>query len=98
MWCALCAVASSIAVSLLLTLLPIPDDIMASYNDSVAASSGGTFVEHFIAAAVLAPIAEELLFRGLIYGTLRRVYQMPPAAMTCILRDIRPACTASFCG
>ncbi len=67
MWCALCAVASSIAVSLLLTLLPIPDHIMNSYNDSVASSSGGTFAEHFIAAAVLAPIAEELLFRGLIY-------------------------------
>lgn len=81
MWCALCAVASSIAVSLLLTLLPIPDHIMNSYNDSVAASSGGTFAEHFIAAAVLAPIAEELLFRGLIYGTLRRVLKWPAAIL-----------------
>lgn len=81
MWCALCAVASSIAVSLLLTLLPIPDYIMSSYNDSVAASSGGTFAEHFIAAAVLAPIAEELLFRGLIYGTLRRVLKWPAAIL-----------------
>lgn len=80
MWCALCAVASSIAVSLLLTLLPIPDHIMSSYNDSVAASSGGTFAEHFIAAAVLAPIAEELFFRGVIYGTLKGVLK-PPAAM-----------------
>lgn len=81
MWCALCAVASSIAVSLLLTLLPIPDHIMSSYNDSVAASSGGTFAEHFIAAAVLAPIAEELLFRGLIYGTLRSVLKWPAAIL-----------------
>lgn len=81
MWCALCAVASSIAVSLLLTLLPIPDHIMSSYNDSVAASSGGTFAEHFIAAAVLAPIAEELLFRGLIYGTLRRALKWPAAIL-----------------
>ena len=70
-----------IAVSLLLTLLPIPDYIMSSYNDSVAASSGGTFAEHFIAAAVLAPIAEELLFRGLIYGTLRRALKWPAAIL-----------------
>lgn len=80
LWCALCAVASSIAVSLLITLLPIPDDIMASYNDSIAASSGGTFLEHFIATAALAPIAEELFFRGVIYGTLKGVLK-PPTAM-----------------
>ena len=80
LWCALCAVASSIAVSLLITLLPIPDDIMASYSDSITASSGGTFIEHFIATAALAPIAEELFFRGVIYGTLKGVLK-PPAAM-----------------
>lgn len=80
LWCALCAVASSIAVSLLITLLPIPGDIMASYNDSIAASSGGTLLEHFIATAALAPIAEELFFRGVIYGTLKGVLK-PPAAM-----------------
>lgn len=80
LWCALCAVASSIAVSLLITLLPIPDDIMTSYNDSITASSGGTFLEHFIATAALAPIAEELFFRGVIYGTLKGVLK-PPSAM-----------------
>lgn len=80
-WCALCAVASSIAVSLLLTLLPIPDSIMSSYNDSLAAGRGGTFAEYFIASAVLAPIAEELLFRGLIYGTLRKALRRPAAML-----------------
>ena len=81
LWCALCAAAFSIAVSLLLTLLPIPDRLMSSYSDSVAASSGGTFPERFIATAVLAPVSEEMLFRGLIYGTLRSVLRRPAALL-----------------
>ena len=32
-------------------------------------------------ACIMAPIAEELLFRGLIYGTLRRVLKWPAAIL-----------------
>ena len=96
MWCALCAVASSIAVSLLLTLLPIPDHIMNSYNDSVAASSGGTFAEHFIAAAAC-PNSRGTAFPGLNIRNSEESAQMA-RRHTCILRDIRPHARSASVG
>jgi membrane protease YdiL (CAAX protease family) len=40
-----------------------------------------TFVAMAIAAIVLAPIAEETVFRGVIYGGLRQSWPMPLAAL-----------------
>ena len=88
MWCALCAVASSIAVSLLLTLLPIPDYIMSSYNDSVAASSGGTFASTSSPRRCL-PNSRGTAFPGLNIRNSEEGAQMA-RRHTCILRDIRP--------
>jgi membrane protease YdiL (CAAX protease family) len=40
-----------------------------------------TSIWNFVAVAVLVPIAEELLFRGLVHGAMRRAFR-PPVAIT----------------
>lgn len=72
LWCGLLAAAFSAVVVLLLTYLPLPADTVDSYDQIFTQNSSGTPLAHFIAVAMFAPLAEELLFRGLIYGLLQR--------------------------
>lgn len=72
LWCGLLSAAFSALVVLLLTYLPLPAEAVDSYDQLFTQNSGSGFLAHFLAVAVFAPLAEELLFRGLIYGLLQR--------------------------
>lgn len=67
--------AASLTVSSLLTVLPLPEKLMASYG----ASSGNIFqgtdpVLITLAVLLLAPAAEEIIFRGLIMSRLQTAF------------------------
>lgn len=69
--CAGAGVCAAFVVTLLLSLLPIPEELMTSYSSAVTASTSGAPLEKLLSVVILAPMAEELLFRGAIYGSFK---------------------------
>ena len=65
----LCGMSFSMWLSIMLSLLPIPESWMNDYADA-SASLNETSLIAVIATAVAAPIIEEMLFRGIIYRHL----------------------------
>ena len=65
-------VCFAFTVSILLSLLPIPEELLSTYNTTVTEGTSGTPLEKLLSIAFVAPIAEELLFRGAIYGSFKR--------------------------
>ena len=61
-----------ILVSLLLSVLPIPESLVESFNENAELLYGGPIVWEFIDVALFTPIIEEITFRGLIFTRLRR--------------------------
>lgn len=62
-------------VGILLDMLPIPEHILEEYSQSAQMLGGAGWVA-VLSSVVVAPIAEEVIFRGLVYTRLRRA--MPP--------------------
>lgn len=58
-------------VSLMLDMLPIPEDILNDYAEQ-SSLLGETTVLSVLATAIFAPLSEELVFRGLLISRLRR--------------------------
>lgn len=56
-------------------------DLFATYNKLSGVVYSGGLVVQIIASAILAPLAEELLFRGLIYKRIRTYTTMLPAML-----------------
>lgn len=59
-------------------LIPIPAEILEEYAESSAGLLEGPFVLLFLSNVIMAPVVEEILFRGLVYGRLKRA--MPRGA------------------
>ena len=78
------ALCLSAVVSLLLVLLPIPEDIMADYAEAAASLETPGLVGA-LSTVLFAPIAEEVIFRGLVYTRLRRAM---PAWLACVLASL----------
>ncbi len=51
----------------------------------LAARNPATFVVYFVLVGILAPIVEEIIFRGFVYPALRRIMAVPPAALASAL-------------
>lgn len=67
-------------IGLLLDMLPIPESLWQDYMET-AGMLGDAGVLAIVASVLIAPVAEEIFFRGLVYTRLRRA--MPGAlAMT----------------
>ncbi len=49
------------------------------------ARNPATFVIYFVLVGILAPIVEEIIFRGFVYPALRRIMAVPPAALASAL-------------
>lgn len=71
-FCAVLGITSAVTLSLLINLLPIPEALMSSYLSSVGTAASGSTLMILLTVVIVAPIAEELLYRGAIYGTLKK--------------------------
>ena len=78
------AMALAAVVALVLALLPIPQELMDAYN-SAAVGLGEPGLISALSTVFFAPIAEEVIFRGLVYTRLRRAM---PAALACVLSSL----------
>lgn len=60
----------------------LPESWLASYSETVGAALGsGVTLFSLLAVAVLAPLTEEVVFRGLIYRSFRRGMRVLPAML-----------------
>ncbi len=57
-------------------LLPIPEDVLAEYAESSAGLMEGPFIMLLLSNAIMAPLVEEILFRGLVFGRLKKAMPM----------------------
>lgn len=64
-------VGFSSVVTTVVQAVPFPESIVADFTESYSLVYGGNAVIRFIATVILAPIAEEVFLRGLIYTRLR---------------------------
>ena len=79
------AVAAALGISIVLNLVimmsPLPD-IFPSYTESAEQSfAGQPWFILILAVVIIGPIAEELIFRGLIYDRLRHYVSFPLAVI-----------------
>jgi membrane protease YdiL (CAAX protease family) len=74
------ALVGDAAIEALGTLVGIPSHWADGFAEDVLWDPRRAFVINAINVAVWAPIVEELLFRGLLYGTLRTALPVWPAA------------------
>ncbi len=67
---AVCGIAANFWMSIVLNLMPLPTDLISSYVESSSTLISDNQVLDFIVVALLAPLMEELIFRGVIYKNL----------------------------
>lgn len=67
----LLGVCANVVLLLLLSLIPFPEEWLASYESSAAMLDTGFSLVSLLAIAIVSPIAEEMAFRGLIFTRLR---------------------------
>lgn len=60
-----------VVLGALISIIPFSESMQNSFTDSYSALSAGNAVISFISVAILAPIVEEVFFRGLIYTRLK---------------------------
>ncbi len=65
------ALGVAFVLAFLIESFPFPDHLIESFTQSHDSLSAGNIAINFIAVALIAPITEEILFRGLIYTRLK---------------------------
>ncbi len=78
---ALIGVGACGVVSLLLSTIPFPESWMDSYMSNSEAITGGNPILDILATVVIAPLCEEIVFRGLVYRGLKRGMPTVAAAL-----------------
>jgi len=71
-----------LAIATVVELIPFPDQWIDSYNDASSSIGNASTTMLILSVSLIGPLAEELLFRGLIYTRLRNA--MPGAAAALI--------------
>lgn len=77
----LCGACFAFAVCAALQLLPIPEAMLASYAEAASETLGAFHPAILLCTVLLGPIAEEVVFRGLVFTRLRRAMPLWAAAM-----------------
>lgn len=77
----LCALGLSTAVGVALNLLPIPETLMQEYAQASADLTTGSPWMILLGVVLIAPVAEEVYFRGLAYTRLKRAMPKSIAAL-----------------
>ena len=67
---AIAGISFSVWIGTMLSMLPIPDKLMDKYAE-VSSAMGDTTPVFIVTAILLAPLVEEMVFRGIIYKHLR---------------------------
>lgn len=75
--------AGTFAMSLLLSLLQL--EVATYNNDAVAALVSQNKTVMLICSVIIAPMVEETLFRGLLFGTIRRKSRIAAYAVTILV-------------
>lgn len=68
-----CGVALSFFTSFVLSVLPIPESVLESYVEKSSLVGGGALWLRILSIVVVAPLAEEVIFRGLVLSRLKCV-------------------------
>lgn len=68
----LMGITFNIVISTLLATIPFPDAWMETYQQNSSVLTGGNEVISFLATVFMAPVLEEIVFRGLIYDRLKK--------------------------
>jgi len=68
----LLGVATAFFVSCVLSLLPLPESLMESYMESAQGLMSGSLPIMILSTVIVAPIVEEVVFRGLIFSRLKK--------------------------
>jgi hypothetical protein len=74
-------IAVDIALGLISEAAGVPSHWTEWFDEDLAWGSGGVLVGSLLGTVVFAPLLEEIVFRGLLYGTLRRWVGWPAAAV-----------------
>ena len=74
-------IAVDIALGLISEAAGVPSHWTEWFDEDLAWGSGGVLVGSLLGTVVFAPLLEEIVFRGLLYGTLRRFMGWPVAAV-----------------
>lgn len=90
----LLGVCSNVVLILLLSLVPFPEEWLASYAESVAMVDTSFSLFSLLTVAIVSPIAEEMAFRGLIFTRLRG--GMPQIAAAIISAAVFGLCHGSI--
>ncbi len=72
----------NVLTGVFLSLLPIPEDLYAAYDSASSSVMGDNFAMMFVGTVLVAPVVEEVIFRGLAYT---RMKQGMPAAVAMVL-------------
>lgn len=68
----LLGVAAAFFVSCVLSLLPLPESLIESYMESSQGLTSGSLPVMILVTVIVAPIVEEVVFRGLIFSRLKK--------------------------
>lgn len=81
----LMGITFNIVISTLLATIPFPDAWMETYQQNSSVLTGGNEVFSFLATVFMAPVLEEIVFRGLIYDRLKKGM---PAVVAAIISSL----------
>jgi membrane protease YdiL (CAAX protease family) len=74
-------IALDVALGLLSEVAGVPSHWTEWFDEDLAWGSWGIMIASLLGTVVFAPVLEEIVFRGLLYGTLRRRLGWPLAAV-----------------
>lgn len=78
---ALFGASFSVVLSLVISLIPFPEEMVESLNANSEALTNDINLLSFITVALIGPITEEVFFRGLVYTSLKAGMNAIAAAM-----------------
>lgn len=67
------AVGLCLVVNFAMPLIPIPEEVLTEYAEQSQSLVQGPIIYLLLSNVVMAPLIEEILFRGLVFGRLRKV-------------------------
>lgn len=60
----------------LISVIDVPQQWIEDNQESVSALAGGSAVWYYISCSLVAPLTEELIFRGVIYNGLKKIFNI----------------------